>query len=174
MKKTLSIILLLLCLLFSNAVAGSQYLKLSKIDFSYPYNNTHAIYLDIYGIQNIPNLPVIFASSNGSFDWSRTLLNKYSSPYGNNQFAAYQNGVMVLFKEGTLPYLNFQLMSRLMYTTTEKNYSIDLIAQRSFYLGDKYYRAYSIIDRIYIPEPASICLLGFGMLCMFKRKFYEN
>ena len=179
MKKLVFVLIILLCLQVCNAcivqqITPSPYLELSKIDFSPPYDNQHALYLNIYNTTNIPNFVVLIQGTNVTFDWTRIAYPTYSSPYGTPYVTPIDaSSGYFLFKQGTLPNQPFMLMGRLMYTKTTPAGSIDLIAMRPFDLGSTSYTANYVIDTIPTPEPAIICLLGSGLL-FFRKKNYEN
>lgn len=158
MKKMILIIIFLFCMFVCNASIYS-YLELSKIDIPSPYNNYHSLYLNIYNTTNVPNFKIIVNGTNVIFNWEKIGVfysNVHISPIDA------QNGQFV-FKEGLLSRQPSILFGRLMYYNTSDIYSIKIISTDEFYLGNTYYPANYVIDSLSTPEPASICLLAFGI-----------
>jgi hypothetical protein len=173
MKKVVLIIICLLSLSVSNAVMIQEtntYLELSKIDFLPLSNNQHALYLDIFNVTNVPTFIVLLQGQNVTFNWSRIAFLNYNSPYGASCVAPIDSSsAYLVFKRGPLISKHFMLMGRLEYVQLSPMARIDLIAVREFSLGKTYYPTDYIIDSLLLPEPATITILGFGLLFLFKR-----
>lgn len=159
MRKMILIIIFLFCELMCSA-SIAPYLELSKIDLPAPYDNYHALYLNIYNTTDIPNFKITVKGTNVAFDWTR-----FGVFYSNlcvNPIDA-QRGQLI-FKEGHLSRQPFMLFGRLMYSKTSNIGSIEIISIDDFNIGSTYYPKNYIIDSISTPEPSSTCLLAIGLL----------
>jgi len=163
-KLIITIVLLLATVVNAEIINNDSHLRLWKIDFTGPSQGLHALYIDIYGVTNVPNCLLTIKGTNVVFDSRLPLLTPYSStPY----FYPSTSAPMVLITQGTLTYSPFHLMSRLMYTTSSLNYSIELITARPFTLGQENYNANETISMISVPEPTTLILSFSGFLILF-------